>query len=353
MPAEISPEVSPPGAEPAAGRSSGSRARLALLIRIAGILLAVVAVVICVRTIAGQWAGIRHAVRTADPALIVAGLVASVVSMTGLGVLWWRCLVVFGQRRPLRQALAWYFAGELGKYLPGGIWPVVGRGELATRGGVRRSVAYLTTMIAMAVMCVGAAVVCGVLTPFLVADGGGTGWVLLLLLLVPVGVVAVHPAVFGRILAVVGRLTRGRVEVAALSWSRMLTLIAWSCPTWIFLGGASVLVTRALGYDQNPARVAFAAVAAWIIGFLCVPVPAGAGIRELAFVAVCGLDAGPATAVAAIARVLLLVTDGGGGLAGLAGLRRQFPGRPRRADGPAPGGAPPATSLTVDEPRPR
>jgi len=97
----------------------------------------------------------------------------------------------------------------------------------------------------------------------------------------------------------------------------MLCLIAWSIPTWVLLGSAAVLVTEALGYHQQPARVAFAAITAWIIGFLAVPVPAGAGLRELVFVAVCGLPAAPAVAVAAIARALFLVVDGTGGVLGL------------------------------------
>jgi uncharacterized membrane protein YbhN (UPF0104 family) len=101
----------------------------------------------------------------------------------------------------------------------------------------------------------------------------------------------------------------------------MLRLIITGTPTWFLVGGASVAVTAALGYDQNPARIAFAAVTAWIVGFLAVPVPAGAGIRELVFVAVCGLAAGPATAVAALARLLLLITDAAGGAAGLSASR--------------------------------
>ena len=82
-------------------------------------------------------------------------------------------------------------------------------------------------------------------------------------------------------------------------------------------------VTEALGYDQQPARVAFAAILAWIVGFLIVPVPAGAGIRELLFVAVCGLAAGPAVAVAAIARLTFILLDGIGGATALLTLRRK------------------------------
>ena len=221
-----------------------------------------------------------------------------------------------------RQVLSWYFAGELGKYLPGSIWPVVGRGELAVRGGVRRAVGYATTLLAYGVMCVAAAAVCGVLAPSLAADGHGLGWTASLLLVVPLGVVIVHPAVFGRILGLARRVTGGRVDLDPPPWGRMLELIAICAPTWVLTGAASVLVAAALDAHPEPARVAFAAVLAWVVGFLAVPVPAGAGVRELVFVGVCGLALGPAAAVAAITRLLFIVIDAAGGVAGLLYLRR-------------------------------
>ena len=198
--------------------------------------------------------------------------------MTTLGLLWWRCFAVFGVQVPAGHAVAWYFGGELGKYLPGGVWQVVGRGELARRAGVRRSTGYSTTLISYAAMCVGAAATCGLLAAPAAWSGSSLGWAWLLLLLVPAGLVAVHPAVFGRLLRLGSRLTKGRLDLAPPPWPTMIGLIACSIPAWFFLGAASVAVTASLGYDQHPARVAFAAIAAWILGFLAVPIPAGAGV---------------------------------------------------------------------------
>jgi uncharacterized membrane protein YbhN (UPF0104 family) len=295
-------------------------------VRTVGILIAVAAVALCIRTIAGQWPSIRSAIAHANVGWLIAALICSAASMAGLGLLWWRCLHLFGSPVRPGPAIAWYFGGELGKYLPGGVWTVLGRGELAQRGGgVSRSTGYATTLISYGSMCIGAASVCGVLAPFVAADGGGVGWTWVMVLLVPLGVAAVHPAVFGRVLVLGRRATRGRLDLAPPPWSSMLRLIAWSIPTWALLGGAAVLVTEALGYDQHPARVAFAAIAAWILGFLAVPVPAGAGLRELVFVAVCGLPAAPAVAVAAIARALFVVVDGAGGVVGLWYTQRTIP----------------------------
>jgi glycosyltransferase 2 family protein len=313
---------SDPGAPETAPRR---RSRAAVWLRIGGIAVAVLAVALCVKTLSDQWSSIRSSIAHANLAWIAVALVCSAAGMTFLGLLWWRCLHVFGSPNRKRDAVAWYFGGELGKYLPGGIWPVLGRGELAQRGGVSRGDAYATTLISYAVMCIAAAITCGVLAPVVAADGHGLGWGWALLLLIPVGLAAVHPAVLGRILRLGKRVTRGRVDLTPPRWTTMLELVAIAVPTWVLVGTASAAVTEALGYHQQPARVMFAAVAAWILGFLAVPVPAGAGVRELVFVGLSGLAHAPAVAVAAIARLLLIVVDAVGGILGLWFSRRSTP----------------------------
>lgn len=317
--------------EPAA-RSGGRKRLLLQLVKIIGLLAGALAVFFCVRVLVREWPTISRSLASADVGLLVLAFVVGAVGMWFLAVLWWRCLAVFGTRRGLVETSGWYFAGELGKYLPGGVWTVVGRGELARRRGVPRSVAYATTMFSLLLMCVGGAVVAGVAAAFFVFGEGRVGPELLLLVLVPLGVVGVHPAVLGRVLALGSRLTRGRLDLQAPSWPAMLSLIAVAVPTWVLIGLQSVLVAQALGFEQQPARVVFAAVAAWIIGFLAIPVPAGAGIREVVFVLASGLAQGPATAVAAVCRVFLILVDALGGVIGLAMQRRRAADRTTPAD---------------------
>jgi uncharacterized membrane protein YbhN (UPF0104 family) len=294
------------------------RQKTAHFVRAAGLLLALGAISLCGLSLADQWQSVRIAIDHADYRLIALAFVAAGVGMSGLGVLWWRCLRVFGQRVALRDALSWYFAGELGKYIPGGLWPVLGRGVLAwRRGGIKRSTGYATTLISYAIMCAGAAVVCGALAPVLASYGDNASWEWLIVGLVPLALIGSYPSVFRRVLDVARRATHGKVLLPAPPWSKMVGLIAVSIPTWLLVGTSSVLVARSLGLPERPARIVFAAVAAWIIGFLAVPVPAGLGLRELVFVALSGLSAGPATAVAAGARLLLVCVDAGGGLIGL------------------------------------
>lgn len=320
------PATSAPTDTGCAGRSrapgTAAPSRKSTLIKLASILIAAVALGLCVVTLVREWGTISSAVAAANLPLLVLALVTSAAGMFALSLLWRASLVQFGSRLPVSLVSSWFFAGELGKYIPGGVWPVLGRGELSRReGGVPRSVAYTTTLLSMGLMCVGAAVVCGVLAPFLTTDGGKTGPVFLLLLLIPAGMACMHPAVVGRVFGLARRVSKGRIDMVPLSWSKMLTLTAKSLPTWLLIGAAADVVTWSLGYSFNPARIAFAAIAAWILGFLAVPVPAGAGVREVVFVAASGLATGPAIAVAAVARLLLIVVDAVGGVSGLLAIR--------------------------------
>lgn len=303
------------------GSDGARRRRRAIAVRVAGVLVAVLALAFCARTLVRSWPQVRSALGHAHLGWLAVALVAAAAAMTGLGLLWWRCLHLFGAPVAPRSALAWYFGGELGKYLPGGVWAVLGRGELAQRSGrVRRGVGYTTTLISYAAMCLAAALVCGVLGP---STGSAWGWALIAL--VPVVALCVHPAALGRALAVARRVSRGRVDLEAPSWASTARLVLIGTPPWLFLGAGAVAVAAAFDAAHHPAQLAFAAVAAWIVGFVAVPVPAGAGVREVCFVVLCGLPGVVATTIAVVLRVVLVVVDGVGGVAGLAAAARRPP----------------------------
>lgn len=308
--------------QPGTGDTRPGRARV---VRAVGIAVALAAVAFCIVTLVDEWTRVSAALRGADVGRLGLGLLLSAGAMLGLALLWWSCLRLDGHILRPRAVVAWYFGGELGKYLPGSVWSVLGRGELAARNGaVGRRDAYLTTLAAYALMTLGAGFACGLLGPAAALDGAAPAY-WLLAVLVPLGLVSGAPALLRVAAGVTARLSRGRVTWTPPRWAQVVRLMLSAVPSWLLVGAAAVSVTAALHLHQRPMQVALAAVVAWIVGFLAVPVPAGAGVREVLFIAICGLEAGPATAVAAIARVLLIVVDAAGGVLGLAYSARRTP----------------------------
>ena len=111
--------------------------------------IAVLAIIFVIRSQSRDWDRISDAFSTMAiaPALFAAALATA--SMTLIGMLWGLVLTERGAPTPPWTAVRWYYVGELGKYLPGGIWPVLGRGELARRSGAPAGTAYGSTIISL------------------------------------------------------------------------------------------------------------------------------------------------------------------------------------------------------------
>jgi hypothetical protein len=298
----------------------------ARLVRLLGAAVALAAIALCGRALGDSWSSVRFSLRHAHLTWLVPALVCAAAAMAGLALQWWRWLRELGFEASPLDAAAWYLGAELGKYLPGGVWTVLGRGELAHRGGgLDRARAYASTLLGYATMCVAAAVVCGVCGPVAAATGGPAwGWAFGALL-------PLHPVLLRRALTIGRTVSRGRLDAATPTWAAAGRLVAWAVPSWVLLGVFSVGLTRLLGLDAVTARIMLAAVAAWTVGFLAVPVPAGAGIREIVFVALCGLPAGSAVAVALLSRAALVLVDALLGAGGLAVTARRSRHRPAAA----------------------
>ena len=112
-----------------------------------GAAIAALAIAFVVRSLGRDWDRISEAF--SDMAIVpaVLALVIAVAAMSAIGALWGVVLTERGAPTPPSTALRWYFVGELGKYIPGGIWPVLGRSELARRSGAPASAAYASTTI--------------------------------------------------------------------------------------------------------------------------------------------------------------------------------------------------------------
>ncbi len=230
------------------------------------------------------------------------------------GMLAWRALLAdLGFPLRLRDAGRVFFLSQLGKYLPGSVWPMVAQIELGRELHVPRKVSFAATVLAMVLAVAAGLSVAAVLLPL-----GGTDtlrrywWVVLV---VPFFVALLHPVV---IVAVLNRLLRAirqeplQVRTTVRGTARAA---AWQVLGWVLLGlHAYVLM---LGLHVDPGRALPLAVGgfalAYCLGVLFIPVPAGAGVRDAAIVVAFAtvLDQPRALAVALVSRVVMVAVDFG------------------------------------------
>jgi uncharacterized membrane protein YbhN (UPF0104 family) len=256
-----------------------------------------------------DWPSVRDALAGAGIAWVLAGLVLAGAGMVAIAVPWSTAIrLLGGDVRGLRH-VAWYFVGEIGKYLPGGVWPVLGRSEMARRRGVRAAAAYGSVALSLAALYLAAMAGAVALVPLRLGDGVGTGWWWAAAVLLPLGLLALHPRAVAAGLRLAERVARRPLEVTVPSWGRSLGYVTSYLPAWALICLATWAVARALTPDASLGGVAFATLLAWIAGFLAVPVPGGVGVREVVFIAAAGLDPGVGAATALVARVLFMAVD--------------------------------------------
>jgi uncharacterized membrane protein YbhN (UPF0104 family) len=243
--------------------------------------------------------------------LLLAAL-ATGANLVLTGLAWRAVLADLGSVLPYPAAARVFFVGQVGKYVPGSLWPVLVQAELGRNHGVprRRSAAATVVLILLSVLSA-LLVVIGTL-PFVPAVAeSGFGWTLVLV--VPL-IVLLHPRVLGRVLdralRLIGRPPLGvwtspRGTAIALGWA----LGSWACAglqVWclaISLGAPRAWHTLALtigGYAL-----------AWAFGLVVVVAPAGAGAREVALAALLSgtLDPGAVVVVVLLSRVLFTAAD--------------------------------------------
>ncbi|MEN3315706.1 MAG: glycosyltransferase 2 family protein [Acidimicrobiaceae bacterium] len=283
-----------------------------------------------VRTMASQSDVVGQVVADADWRWLVAGVVLAGTAMLVIAVLWRSALRLVGAEMDGRSVVAVYFQGELAKYVPGGPWAVVGRAELGRRRGLAPAAAYGGVALSLAGLYLATALLGGLL--LLSGSNGGPSLVLLPVVAVFVaGLLALHPRLLTRLVALSRRILTGDLVVPR--WRDSLALVLRYVPAPILIGTATWCLARALSPRAGYFDVVGATSLAWLAGFVAVPVPGGVGVREAAFVAATfTLPGGVAAVVAVAARLAFMGVDAVGALVASVSLR------PRRRGGPVSGG---------------
>jgi uncharacterized membrane protein YbhN (UPF0104 family) len=276
---------------------------------VVGIVIAVLGFGFVISRVARNWDTVRDTIRNADRTWLVVGFLLAALGMVLVAVAW--RVVLASLRAPVtaRDAVRWYFPGELGKYVPGGIWPVVGRAELATRAGVRRSVAYTSVALSLVALYLSAMTVVAIALPFQLSAKHDNAAPFLVVLLLPVGLLVLHPRVLNAAFAFLARVTSREIHIDVPPWRTSLIGVALYAPAWGAIGTATWCIAHALDPHAAFGQVFVAAVLSWIVGFVLVPVPGGIGVREAAFTATAGLGAGVGATVAVAARVAFMIVD--------------------------------------------
>jgi hypothetical protein len=277
-------------------------------------------------SLAAQWAAVRPLLGQLSAGPLGAALAAVLAGILATFQCWRTVLAELGGRLPVPAGARVFFLGQLGKYLPGSVWPVMAQMELGRDYEVPERASGAAVGVFLLVVAGTGLAVATAAVPLLGADGaGGYRWLVAVL---PVALLAVAPPVLNRLLGAVVRLARRPPLPAPLSAAGVLRAAGWALLSWLAYGMHVWVLAGQLGAGGPLllARATGAFAAAWCAGFLLVVAPAGAGVREAALVLLLGgvLARPQATVVAVVSRLLFVLGDlGWGAVALLAGRRRR------------------------------
>lgn len=227
------------------------------------------------RYLNGQWQRVNFSFEPQNITRLVFSLVLYCVGLLCLPI---GSLVMqrwFGYNLPMRVIWRSFFLSQMSKYLPGGIWSVVGRAYLFSKYGVssRESAALVALELAG---FVGGSIVVGTLSlrvfaPLVIEHA--TGGVLSGLFVLVLGTLFLLAFFRDRWLPLFSGITPKGIAL----------IVAISSAIWVLLGFAFCSIAIALGKPLSVidmlTLVGVHAIA-WLIGFLCVFAPGGIGVRD-------------------------------------------------------------------------
>ncbi len=259
-----------------------------------------------------HWDALQEHAWSVDPWLLAASF-ALLSSWFLLRARLWQMLVrQFGGQLAYRQALRIWAISELGRYVPGKVLYVAARPALASRVGVRASVAVAAMAVELALVMLTSAGL--FILPLWTRPALGARYGLAVVLLWVLLAAAVPPRVLSGLLNFgLRRLGKEEVEVR-LNLGQLLRLLALCVVLWAGMGLAFFVFTRsvwpAVGW-HSVWTVAGAYALAWTLGLATLVSPGGLGVREAILVTLLSgvLTPGGAALVAIASRIWITLAE--------------------------------------------
>jgi uncharacterized membrane protein YbhN (UPF0104 family) len=275
------------------------------------IVLGVAALVLAVVAVARDRRQVGDAIGDIGPGALAGSAAAAIVGVAVVVLLWWQVLDGLEARVPVLTAARVFFPSQLGKYLPGALWPALAQMEFGRRRGVSRRRMLSANALMLVISLAVGLVVAAACLPTSSSEALRRYWwtfmflPLLVILLVPRVIPGIVDWIFARI---------GREPLdARLPIGATLRASGWSLLSWAALGVHVYLLARPFGASGGQALLAAAGGTALAVcaGILFIPAPAGAGIRDAVLVATLapGIGTTHALAVALVSRAILIAVD--------------------------------------------
>lgn len=242
---------------------------------------------------------------------MLASFVVGTVSTALIFQAWRHVLAGLDVDMPWRVGARVFFTSQLGKYVPGSVWPVLMQMEAGRARGASRRTMLAANLITIVLVCAVGLTLASVLLPLSDTRALSRYWWLLLAL--PFLLALLHPRAVPMVLDRSFALLRRAPLGERLDVRESVRASAWSLASFVAQGVHVAILALAVGGGGFSTVLLCTGGMALAVsaGVLFIPAPAGAGIRELVLTLVLRavLTSGQALAVVVASRVILIAAD--------------------------------------------
>jgi uncharacterized membrane protein YbhN (UPF0104 family) len=273
------------------------------------VLLAVV-VGFAIAFFARQWGDIAEVIQAIPVGAVVLSSVALLIGMLANVLSWVTLLNGLGHVVPLPRGAQIMLVGQLGKYVPGSVWAYVMQMELGRQYGVARARVLVTALYAAGIGVVASLLLGVSIVPELAAQHAAFGWLYLLL---PIGLVCLHPRVMTWLSNLVLKVFRRPALEHRVRFRTILISIGWAVLSYLLYGVHLQLLASEFA-PATPLTVVMLG-AALSLGFtaslIAFVLPSGVGVREFVVIAVLVslVPLADASALALVSRAMFTAGD--------------------------------------------
>lgn len=225
--------------------------------------------------------------------------------------LWKLILVRLGTPLSYRKSFRILFLSQLGRYIPGKIWGILGLVHLSGEEGVPQAVSGVSIILQLVLQVVSGVMVFLLTLPFWREIPALSG-LYPVLLFFPLGLLFLHPVFLRRGFDFALRLVGQKPVELNWGYGYLLGQLALWGSFWVIRGLASYHLIKAISGSPPPFPVVTGIFAiAWVVGFVSLLTPSGLGVMEGTMALLLGLyfPLYIATIIALLTRLLRAAGD--------------------------------------------
>ena len=233
-----------------------------------------------IRNLVSNWSKIPFESLQANVLLILLSFFALLLNFLCYGKSWQEVMRALGAPITFAQSIWMIATTQIGKYVPGKVWYMVGRVYVGRQARLDGKKLALSMVLEACLLHVTGGIIFLIST--LISGNYNIGWVIISIILISVAVIILHPKILGRVANFFLRILKKPQIESTLTYPQIIQISVYFFGLWISqVIGFYLLVTAIYPIPfYYVLHLSAAYTLAWISGSVAVFAPGGLGVRE-------------------------------------------------------------------------